>query len=128
VVAGERKGDAHCDAMVVRNHEAGHHIGSEKKGLGLDNAPHVGGGEAGVVSIHSGEMSFSNDIEDPHNGIEADGPLKRSVGTTHAKPLDQRDERTGKPTSANADVPVESDDVEPPVNPDGHGEEGPAGA
>ena len=66
-------------------------------------------------------MSFSNDIEDPNDWVKSNGPLKRSVRTAHAKPLDEGDEGAREPTGANADVSVECDDVEPALNPKWHG-------
>ena len=128
VTARKWESDAHGDAVVMRNHEAGHQIGCEKQCLCFDNAAHVHGSKAGIVSEDSGEVSFGNDIKDPDNWVEPDGPLKRGMGATHAEPFDKRDEGTSETSSANADVSVESDDVKPSEDPGGHGKEGPASA
>ena len=65
-------------------------------------------------------MSFSNDIENPHDGIEADRPLQWRMGAAHAETFDKWDERAGEAAGAYAYVPVESDDVKPAPDPTGH--------
>ena len=105
------EGDSNGDASVVGDLEARDLMGGEEQGLGFNDARKIVSGEAGVIGKHGGEVSFGNDVKNPNDWVKPDGPLKRSVGPTHAKPLDEGDEGASEPTGANADVSVECDDV-----------------
>ena len=121
------EGDADGNTLMVSNLKARNLVGREEKGLGFDDAREVVGSQASVVSVYRGEVSFSNDIEDPSDRVEPNGPLKWRVWAAHAKSFDKGDERTGEAAGAYAYVTVESNNVEPTPDPAGHRDGVPTG-